>query len=221
LVLQRHDQTAATVHVVPHVAIESADHQRVGDDDGRTVLFFGRIWPYKGLDYLIRAEPLITSRVPQARFVIAGQGEKLSRYREMMRDPGRFTVIDEFVSRKRRDELFAAATVVVLPYVEASQSGVVPLACAHEKPVVATSVGGLPEAVDDGRTGFVVPPRDERALADAVVRLLEDPALRRAMGAAGRRKLEREWSPNKVAEGTLQVYDLALRSQDASVAAMA
>jgi glycosyltransferase involved in cell wall biosynthesis len=220
-VVQRYGHTAETVHVVPHVAIESATQEAVGAEDGRTVLFFGRIWPYKGLEYLIRAEPLITRRVPDARIVIAGRGESFARYRAMMRDPTRFTVINEFVSRQRRGELFSAATVVVLPYVEASQSGVVPIACAYEKPVVVTSVGGLPEAVDDGRTGFVVPPRDERALADAVVRLLDDPALRRAMGAAGRRKLEREWSPSKVAEGSLQVYHLAQRHRGASITATA
>jgi len=183
------------------------------------VLFFGRIWPYKGLDHLIRAEPLISARVTDVRFVIAGRGEDFARYRAMMRDPDRFTVINEFVSSERRAQLFAEAAVVVLPYVEASQSGVIPIAYAHEKPVVATSVGGLPEAVEDGRTGFVVPPRDERALADAVVQLLEDRRLRRAMGAAGRRKLEDEWSPAKVAEATLRVYDLALGREASLVAA--
>ncbi len=79
-----------------------------------------------------------------------------------MADSSRFSIINEFVSIERRSELFAAADVVVLPYVEASQSGAVPLAYAAEKPVVVTAVGGLPEAVEDGRTGLVVAPRDER-----------------------------------------------------------
>lgn len=218
-VVRRHRMPPATVHVIPHVAIGSANGRPAGEDDGRTVLFFGRIWPYKGLDHLIRAEPLISARVTDVRFVIAGRGEDFARYRAMMRDPDRFTVINEFVSSERRAQLFAEAAVVVLPYVEASQSGVIPIAYAHEKPVVATSVGGLPEAVEDGRTGFVVPPRDERALADAVVQLLEDRRLRRAMGAAGRRKLEDEWSPAKVAEATLRVYDLALGREASLVAA--
>jgi glycosyltransferase involved in cell wall biosynthesis len=218
--VQRRRMPPATVHVIPHVAIGSVNGRPAGHDDGRTVLFFGRIWPYKGLDHLIRAEPLISARVAGVRFVIAGQGEDFARYRAMMRDPDRFTVINDFVSSTRRAQLFAEATVVVLPYVEASQSGVIPIAYAHEKPVVATSVGGLPEAVEDGHTGFVVPPRNERALADAVVQLLEDPPLRRAMGAAGRRKLEEEWSPARVAADTLRVYDLALGTEASTVAAV-
>ena len=78
------------------------------------------------------------------------------------------------MSDEVRATLFQQASVVALPYIEASQSGVVPLAYMHMKPVVATTVGGLPEMVDDGRTGYLVPPRDEQALATAVVRLLRD-----------------------------------------------
>jgi glycosyltransferase involved in cell wall biosynthesis len=201
------------VHVVPHIALGRAHSDPVAEHPS-SVLFFGRIWPYKGLEYLLRAEPLITQRVPDVRFVIAGQGEDFGRYRAMMRDPSRFTVHNEFVSAERRAHLFDEAALVVLPYVEASQSGVVPVAYEHQKPVVATAVGGLPEAVEDGRTGLIVPPRDERALADAVVTLLRDPALRRGMGAAGRRKLQREASADSVAARTLPVYELAVRGAD-------
>jgi glycosyltransferase involved in cell wall biosynthesis len=62
---------------------------------------------------------------------------------------------------------------VVLPYVSATQSGIVQIAYGFNKPVVVTAVGGLPEVVDDGRTGFVVPPKNTEALADAVVRFFE------------------------------------------------
>lgn len=197
------------IHVIPHVAIGSTRQGSWDQGDGRSVLFFGRIWPYKGLEHLVRAQPLINDRAPDARFVIAGTGEDLARYRELMQDPSRFEVIDEFVSVARRAELFAQAAVVALPYVEASQSGVVPLASAFEKPVVATAVGGLPEAVEHGRTGLIVPPGDVNALAGAVAQLLADPALARELGVAARRKLERECSADVVAEQTLRVYEAA------------
>jgi glycosyltransferase involved in cell wall biosynthesis len=200
----------ARVHVIPHVALGPTRQGDWEQGDGRTILFFGRIWPYKGLEYLIRAQPLIAERVPEVRFVVAGTGEDLARYRALMSDPSRFEVIDEFVSVTRRAELFARAAVVVLPYVEASQSGVVPLASAFEKPVVVTDVGGLPEAVEAGRTGLIVPPRDVRALADAVVALLDDPRLARSLGVAAREKLERESSAPVVAARTLRVYEAAL-----------
>jgi glycosyltransferase involved in cell wall biosynthesis len=103
--------------------------------------------------------------------------------------------------------------VVVLPYVEATQSGVIPVAYSFGKPVVATTVGGLPAQVDDGKTGYLVPPRDERALADAVVRLLCNRDLRRQLGANGKRKVTAECSPEIVARNTLAVYQLAAGCQ--------
>lgn len=201
------------IHVMPHVSLVDAPSRAwsTGDDHQPTVLFFGRIWAYKGLDYLIRAEPLITAAVPDARIVIAGQGEDFARYRRLMVHRERFTVRNEYVSDEDREELFRQADLVVLPYVEASQSGVVPLAYAAMKPVVATTVGGLPEIVDDGRTGCLVPPRDERALAGAIVRLLRDEALRRQMGINGRQKLDAECSPTVIAHHTMAVYHRALQ----------
>lgn len=203
------------VHVIPHILLGDDVEQPSVAEDGRTVLFFGRIWGYKGLEYLIRAEPLITSRVSDATIVIAGRGEDFGRYRRMMVHPERFVVLNEYVSDQRRAELFRRASVVVLPYVEASQSGVIPLAYTAAKPVVATTVGGLPEMVDHGRTGFLVPPRDETSLAESIVRLLQDEELRRHMGIAGRQKIQSECSPDVVARQTLEVYRHAVGSAPA------
>lgn len=194
------------IDVVPLIERGDAAAGRAVPEEDKTILFFGRIWPYKGLEYLIRAEPSITAAVPDARIVIAGQGESFERYRRMMVNPAHFEVHNEFTSVDKRAELFRRASVVVLPYVEATQSGVIPLAYTHAKPVVATAVGGLASQVDDGRTGYLVPPRDSAALAKRVIELLEDGGRRRQFGANGRRKLEREWSASVVAEQTLHVY---------------
>jgi len=154
--------------------------------------------------------------VPDARIVIAGEGEDFARYRRMMANPEQFIVRNEYVTDAERNELFRRASVVVLPYVEASQSAVIPVAYQSSKPVVATTVGGLPELVDHGRTGLLVPPRDERALAEAVVRILSDGDLRRRLGAGGRRKLDRECSPAAVANQTLEVYRRALKGGESA-----
>jgi glycosyltransferase involved in cell wall biosynthesis len=197
----------ARVHVLtragPRVQLEAVDPSEP------RVLFFGRIWPYKGLEYLIEAEPAISRRVPDVKIVIAGAGEGLARYRRLMRNPERFELHDHGVSRQQRDELFRRASVVVLPYVDASTSAVLPIAYAHRKPVVVTSVGGLPDPVEHGRTGLVVPPRDPAALADALVRLLRADGERREFGAAGQRKLEAEHAPELVGRRALEVYELA------------
>jgi len=76
------------------------------------VLFFGRIWPYKGLEFLIRAEPYIAEAVPDVRIVIAGEGENFARYRAMMGDPGRYVIRNEFVSDAERSQLFSEAVPV-------------------------------------------------------------------------------------------------------------
>ena len=203
------------VHVVPHVSLCDVPHVQSPSDDRPTILFFGRIWEYKGLEYLIRAEPVITAHVPDAKIVVAGEGEDFARYRALMAHPERFVVYNERVTDERRNELFRQASLVVLPYVDASQSGVIPIAYSFMKPVVATTVGGLPEMVDDGRTGYLVPPRDEGALADAIVRLLHDAPLRAQMGLNGKRKLELECAPSVVARQTLAVYQRAIACMSA------
>ncbi len=211
-VLEELCMAPAAVHDIPHVAIGEVGARQPVPEEAGMILFFGRIWEYKGLEYLIRAEPLISAQVPGLRIAIAGQGEDFARYRRLMVHPERFAVYNDYVPDERRAELFQKASVVVLPYVEATQSGVIPVAYTFAKPVVATTVGGLPSMVEHGRTGYLVPPRDEQALADAVVRLLKDPGLRHQMGAHARQKLEAECAAPIVARQTLAVYRRALSS---------
>ena len=214
--LQRLDIPSGTVHVVPYVLVgDDALGEKVQGGDP-LVLFFGRIWEYKGLEYLIRAEPLITSKVPEAKIVIAGVGEDFERYRRMMVHPEKFIVHNECVSDEKRAELFRRASVVVLPYIEASQSFIISIAYRFEKPVVATTVGGLPEMVDHGRTGYLVPPRDANALAEAIVPLLQNEDLRRLFGQNGRRKGNVECAPEVVGQKTRVVYRHAINDLSAT-----
>jgi glycosyltransferase involved in cell wall biosynthesis len=206
LLLQRLGIPNSTVHVIPHVLIGDESAGENVQEEEHLILFFGRIWEYKGLEYLIRAEPLITSRVPQARIAIAGRGRDFNHYRRMMVHPDRFIVYNEYISDEKRASLFRRASVVAVPYTEASQSGVIPIAYRFGKPVVATTVGGLPAMVDHGRTGYLVPPRDEKALADAIVLLLQDKELRSQLGENGRRKVNVECAPELVARKTRIVY---------------
>jgi starch synthase len=197
---------ATNTSVIPHIQIGEDLPPSASKEEEHLVLFFGRIWEYKGLEYLIHAEPLITARVPDARILIAGQGEDFSRYARMMVHSDRFIVHNEFISDERAADYFRRASVVVLPYIEASQSGVIPVAYSAARPVVATTVGGLPEIVEDGRTGYLVAPRDAAQLADAITRLLLDAPLCRRMGENGKSKLEAECSPAVVAQKTMEVY---------------
>jgi glycosyltransferase involved in cell wall biosynthesis len=211
-IVERCGIPAERIDVVPLIERGDDSARPEVEEDG-SILFFGRIWPYKGLEYLIRAEPAISAAVPEARIVVAGRGEDFERYRKLMARPERFRIHNEFVSVEERAALFRRAAVVVLPYVEATQSGVIPVAYTYGKPVVATNVGGLAEQIENGRTGFLVPPRDSSALAARVVELLRDPELRRAMGRNAKEKLVREWSAEVVARRTLEVYERAIASR--------
>ncbi|NTU80169.1 MAG: glycosyltransferase family 4 protein [Chloroflexales bacterium] len=203
------------IQIVPLIERGDATIRPEVREAGNEILFFGRIWRYKGLDYLIRAAPLIRAAIPDARIVIAGTGEDFQPYAAMMADPAGFIVYNEFISHERQAELFRRASVVALPYSEATQSGVIPVAYTFGKPVVATTVGGLASQVVHEQTGLLVPPCDERALADAIIRLMRDPQLRQRLGAGGKRKLEAEWAAPVVARQTLPVYRRAIDSAGA------
>ena len=194
------------VDVIPHVSMGGDATANQIQENPNHVLFFGRIWDYKGLDTLIQAEPLISQHVPDVKIVIGGEGDDFGRYHAMIRNPDRFDIQNRWISDEERAEMFQQAALVVLPYNEATQSGVVPVAYNFSKPVVATRVGALAECVDDQETGLLVPPRDPQQLADAIVRILKDADLRKKMGTAGREKLQLECSPAVVAGQTVSAY---------------
>jgi glycosyltransferase involved in cell wall biosynthesis len=141
------------------------------------MLFFGFVREYKGLMYLIEALPGIRQRLPDAKLVVAGafydDKQKYLRRIEELGVASMVVIHDGYLPDREVGDYFSASDLVVLPYSSATQSGIVQLAYAFGKPVVVTSVGGLPEVVDDGRTGFVVPPKNAGALAEAVVRFFE------------------------------------------------
>jgi len=184
--------------------------------EGNTVLFFGRILEYKGLEYLIKAEPLISAAVPDARIVIAGSGDDAKKYEAMMVHRERFMVINRHISYSEGAELFQRCSVVALPYSEASQSGVVSTAYGFCKAIVVTDVGAIAEIVDDGVTGLVVPPRDHVALAAAIVRLLKDPALREELGRSGNDKLRRDLSWDRIVRQTGEIYQKVTGRSDSA-----
>jgi glycosyltransferase involved in cell wall biosynthesis len=111
--------------------------------------------------------------------------------------------------------LIELATILVLPYRSATQSGVVQLAYSFARPVVATAVGGLVEAVEDGDTGLLVPPQDPPALADALQRLLDDMATRRRMGERAAELARTRYAWSEPARALLEAYRHALKQRDA------
>ncbi len=171
--------------------------------EGRLVLFFGFIKPYKGVTHLIAATPALKARYGGSiRVLVVGDiyGAR-EPYFDLVAKLGVGDVLeikDGFVPDETVEAYFCAADVVVLPYVSATQSGIVQIAYNYDKPVVTTSVGGLPEVVVDGETGFLVPPGDPDALARAVIRFFEED--RGAAFAAGVVREKAKYSWGRLAE---------------------
>jgi glycosyltransferase involved in cell wall biosynthesis len=178
-------------------------------EDPGMILFFGSIQPRKGLEYLVRAQPVINKHIPNAHIVIAGHGkEELERCRLLMQDSTRFEIHDEFIPNKVMAELFQKASLVVLPYISASTSGILMTAYVFGKPVVVTRVGSLPEYVEDGVTGFLISPADEEQLAQAIIRLLLDETMRHRMGEEAKRWAYEEQTKNAIQ--SLRIYEKAI-----------
>jgi glycosyltransferase involved in cell wall biosynthesis len=171
----------ARVRLVPHPVYEifpppvpkAEARHRLGIRDSRVILFFGYIRDYKGLRYLLEAMPEIRD-CGSVRLVVCGEFyEGRARTLDLigrMKIEDSVTLHDQFIPNDRVGDYFCAADAVVLPYVSATQSGIVQIAYFYDRPVIATTVGGLPETVLDGRTGYLVPPENPKALAGAVLR---------------------------------------------------
>jgi len=143
------------------------------------VLFFGFIKPYKGVLHLIDAAgPLREKYGQDVQVLIVGDiyGDK-QPYLDRIAASGASDIIklvDGFVPDDTVEDYFLAADLAVLPYVSATQSGIVQIAYNYDLPVVTTNVGGLPEVVRDGCTGYIVPPENPEALAGAVTRFFKE-----------------------------------------------
>jgi alpha-maltose-1-phosphate synthase len=183
--------------------------------DDRAVLLFGRITRYKGVEGLFRAAPLVARAVPGVRFVVAGK--PVAGYQPpqppALERGGRVETVYDYVSAQRAASLFADAAVAVCPYTDASQSGVVLTAFAFGCPVVATDVGGLPEYVDDGTSGLVVPTDDHEALAGALIRCLRDPDLLATLRAGVAAATAGDLSWRRTASELVDVYGTVVRAR--------
>jgi len=144
----------------------------------KVILFFGYVREYKGLMNLLEALPSVKKEIPEAHILIVGEFYSSPKeYHDAIMRLGiqnDVTIIAEYVANEEVHRYFSAAHVVALPYNEATQSGIVSISQSFAVPAIATNVGGLAELVIDGKTGFVVPPRNVQALADSFIRYFKE-----------------------------------------------
>ncbi|HHT9147191.1 MAG TPA: glycosyltransferase family 4 protein [Candidatus Wunengus sp. YC61] len=177
-----------------------------------TVTYFGQIRPYKGLEYFIKAIPYVIKKHPACKFMIAGKdsGGNKEYYLKMICEMNldshvscdfRYIPLSNLITYLKRTD------IVILPYLAASQSGNIPMLSKMGIPVIATRVGGLSEMVKEGSNGFLVPPKDEKAIAEAICKLLSNSPLLEKMKEDSVNYAKEAFSWNNIVKKTIEVYE--------------
>ncbi len=167
-----------------------------------------RVAPQKDFETLIRSAAVLSTRFPAVRFVMVGDLDPL-HYPQVQRWLEEHQVADRFLfTGFRRDiaRLTKAMDVAVLSTHGEGLPLVLLEAMSHSRPVVATGLDGILEVVEDGRTGLLVPHGDATALAEAIGRLVSDPALARRLGEAGKRTVETKFSQQAFEQSVERLY---------------
>lgn len=140
------------------------------------VLFFGRISPYKGVEYLCKAMKKVREVIPNATLTIAGGGKLYFDIREY-KNYDWIDIRNRYIDMPELAELLQQCSLSVCPYIDATQSGVIMTSYSMCVPVIATDVGGLSEMVDNNKSGILVKPKDIESLASSIIKMLNEPRL--------------------------------------------
>ena len=157
-----------------------------------TLLFFGRIEKYKGIDVLLKAFKLVLMKT-EAHLKIVGAGNIAPYSTHMQQLEDHLTVENRWIPEDEIGTYFSQADIVVLPYTSASQSGIIPIAADLQLPVIATNTGGIVSQIKDRQTGLLIEPGNPQVLAEKILLLIEDAELRSNLG----RQLNLDYSQNK------------------------
>lgn len=183
-------------------------------DDERIVLFFGTIAKYKGIEDLLQCYKTVWEATG-ARLFIAGFPSKDTSVESLKALAGQNNIEDaiiwwlDYVPNDEVVPLMALSDVVVLPYRAISQSAVIQISNACGRPAVATRIGGLQDVIEDGKSGVLVEPENPQALAEGIIRVLEDPETAARMGERARELSQTVYSWDRVAEIVLEAFEKA------------
>ena len=213
--------SAENISVLPHGDYESlfsrygcnenlAEKVRQKAGTRKIIAFLGHIRPYKGLEIFADAFGLIKQRLPDSFFLVAGSvlvGDKKDWEEKLAVSckPDNLWADLRFVPVEDVKAYLSVIDVLVQPYISASQSGNTVMAYAAGMPVISTNVGGLTEMTEDGKTGYVIVPRDPKAIADAVSKCFEGDNYEK-MSQNARRAATEQFNWEKIAEQTAAVY---------------
>ena len=205
------------VVIIPHGAykfIKNYKNTVPKRKEKNIILFFGNIVPDKGLDTLIASIPIVAKEIPDIKLIIAGDGiipkksqEIIKKYKE------NFEVHNYYIPNEKVAEFFSRANLVVIPRrAHEGHSGSLTIAYSFGKPIITTSVGEYPRLVRDSGCGLVVPPNNPKALAEAIIKVLEDDKLRKKM-SKNALKMAEKLSWDRIAKMHIKVYERVLEEK--------
>ena len=215
-VIKKFPSVRNKIHFIPFGPLEI--YTKFGNQNLKThkntIILFGRISPYKGIEYLVEAAKLVRNTIPNLKVIIAGSGRFYFDI-EPIRGNNTFRIINRYISNNELADLIRESEIVVCSYTDATQSGVVMTAYAFNKPVIASAVGGFLDAVKHNKTGLLVPPRDSKALAEAIIKLLKNPdKLKEMSNNISNLSKDSEFSWESIAKKTAAVYKMALGKKE-------
>lgn len=176
----------------------------------RVIIVVANLIPYKGHADLLEAASMVLKQIPETIFLLVGEDRGIQKNLE--RQAIALRILDRVRLMGRRQDvpqILAASDLSVLPSHEEGFSNVILESMAAGLPVVATCVGGNPEAVVDGVTGWLVPPRNPKALAAKMIDLLNNPAKARIWGERGRRRVKEHFATERMVAKHLKLYQSA------------
>jgi len=208
------------LHVVPNgidlkafdgvKAFDSTLLDKYGLENEKFVLFVGRLFFLKGVDYLIRAFEIVRKDCKDLKLVVMGSGPCEPNLKEVARDVDGVLFVGHVDSPSIKRLFYESCLTVAVPSMHETLPTVVIEAMAYGKPVIATNVGGNPFMIKNGKNGFLVAPKDTESMSQFIKTLYENPDLRRNMGAYGRELVEKNFSYEKMTAETLKVYESLL-----------
>ena len=172
------------------------------------LLTFGRIYKYKGFEFLIKSLTLLND-LSNIELNIAGRGPFLSELKKKVHSLGLESIVNfsGYIPDSDLRRNIIESDIVIFPTLCSEPFGRIALEGSyHGKPVIATSVGGIPESVIDGDTGFIVCPNDEKEMANAIQRLIDDKRLRERMGENGKKFIKNKFDNEKIVNQVIQLY---------------
>ncbi len=211
-VMEEYHEQTDTIHFIPFGQLEIYKYYDTSGISAQEsdVLFFGRISPYKGIEYFTKAVQMLKKDIPNLKAVIAGSGKFYFDTQKIKQDKT-FSIINKFIQSDELVALIKASKIVVCPYTDATQSGVALTAFVFNKPVIATDTGGFRDVIKNGLNGYLIPVKNAEAIYEKAKLLLENKQLLEKMSENIKDEAESgDFAWSTIAKNYVEVYKKAL-----------